>query len=237
MNKWKTIPLSRLVENLDSRRVPVKGSEREPGPYPYYGASGIVDHVADFLFEGEHLLVAEDGENLNSRNTPIAFRANGKFWVNNHAHILKGQSHILRYLEYYFRDLDISCFVTGSAQPKLTQGNLNVIPVTIPADDGEVRAIARVLGGLDDKIEVNREQNRVLEAMAGALFRSWFVDFDPVVAKAEGRRSRAEICRAFRLPAPAFDALPSSFTDSPLGPVPKGWEVTTLGRVVENPRR
>ena len=97
----------------------------------------------------------------------------------------------------------------------------------------EQRAIARVLGGLDDKIEVNREQNRVLEAMAGALFRSWFVDFDPVVAKAEGRRSRADICRAFRLPESAFDALPASFSDSSLGPVPKGWEVGAFTELVE----
>src|ERR1039458_5352214 len=95
MSDWKTVPLASLVENLDSRRVPVKRSERQSGLYPYYGASGIVDWVGSYLFDGEHLLVAEDGENLNSRSVPIAFRATGKFWVNNHAHILKGPTHLL----------------------------------------------------------------------------------------------------------------------------------------------
>src|SRR5882724_4225871 len=134
MSEWKTVPLASLVEKLDSQRVPIKQSARQAGSYPYYGASGIVDWVDAYLFEGEHLLVAEDGENLNSRSVPIAFRANGRFWVNNHAHILKGSTHLLRFLEHYLNNLDIAGWVTGSAQPKLTQGNLNTIPVTLPAD-------------------------------------------------------------------------------------------------------
>ena len=80
VNGWTVRPLGEVTENLDSRRVPVRGSERRPGPYPYYGASGIVDYVDGFLFDGEYLLIAEDGENLRTRNTPIAFIATGKFW-------------------------------------------------------------------------------------------------------------------------------------------------------------
>jgi predicted nucleotidyltransferase len=76
--------------DLDGRRVPVKELDRKPGPYPYYGASGIVDRVDGYLFDGEYLLVGEDGENLRTRQTPIAFLAKGKFWVNNHAHIVRG---------------------------------------------------------------------------------------------------------------------------------------------------
>jgi type I restriction enzyme S subunit len=221
MSDWKTVPLSALVENLDSRRVPVKRGDRQAGKYPYYGASGIVDWVDGYLFEGEHLLVAEDGENLNSRNLPVAFRANGRFWVNNHAHILKGPNHLLRFLEHYLNSLDVAGWVTGSAQPKLTQGNLNSIPVTLPSDDEELKAIARVLGALDDKIELNRRMNRTLEGLAATLFRSWFVDFDPVVAKA-ARRPPAHL-------HPDVAALfPDAFQDSPVGPIPHGWNIESI---------
>jgi type I restriction enzyme, S subunit len=221
MSDWKTVPLASLVENLDSRRVPVKRSERQSGVYPYYGASGIVDWVGSYLFDGEHLLVAEDGENLNSRNVPIAFRATGKFWVNNHAHILKGPTHLLRYLEHFLNNLDVAGWVTGSAQPKLTQGNLNSIPINLPTDDDELKAIARVLGALDDRIELNRRMNRTLEELAAAVFRSWFVDFDPVVAKAAGRKPahlRPELAALF----------PAHWQDSPLGSIPHGWRVARL---------
>src|ERR1039458_6661194 len=224
MSDWKTVPLASLVENLDSRRVPVKRSERQSGLYPYYGASGIVDWVGSYLFDGEHLLVAEDGENLNSRSVPIAFRATGKFWVNNHAHILKGPTHLLRYLEHFLNNLDVAGWVTGSAQPKLTQGNLNSIPIYLPTDDDELKAIARVLGALDDKIELNRRMNRTLEELAAALFRSWFVDFDPVVAKATGRKPphlRPELAALF----------PAHWQDSELGEIPKGWRVAKLSAV------
>ena len=87
---WEIVPLGELTDNFDAARVPVKRADRRPGPYPYYGASGIVDSVSDYLFDGEYLLIAEDGENLRTRNTPIASLANGKFWVNNHAHIVRG---------------------------------------------------------------------------------------------------------------------------------------------------
>jgi type I restriction enzyme S subunit len=116
--------------------------------------------------------------------------------------------------------------------PYLSLTDQRRLRMTIPPIDDQ-RAIARVLGALDDKIEVNREQNRVLEAMAAALFRSWFVDFDPVRAKAEGERTKADLCQTYRLTEAAFDALPTSFEDSALGPVPKGWEVATFTEIVE----
>lgn len=149
-------PIGELVVNLDRRRVPVKASDRREGPYPYYGASGVVDHVDDYLFEGLHLLVAEDGENLRSRNTPVAFLADGRFWVNNHAHVLQGNSeNDTRYLSYALEAADISGYVTGSAQPKLSQAALAAIEVPAPPLDVQ-RAIAATLGALDDKIESNR---------------------------------------------------------------------------------
>src|SRR3989344_5469562 len=90
---WQKVKLGNIVENLDFKRVPLSSIERSKrkGTIPYYGASGIIDFVDDFLFDGEYLLVSEDGENLKSRNLPIAFLATGKFWVNNHAHIIRAK--------------------------------------------------------------------------------------------------------------------------------------------------
>src|SRR5260221_2358878 len=127
---WGVRPFGELTINFENRRVPVKGPDRRHGPYPYYGASGIVDFVDDYLFDGEYLLVAEDGENLRTRQTPIAFLASGRFWVNNHAHILTGNERAdTRFLMYALRHIDINAYLTGAVMPKLTQRNLNRIEV------------------------------------------------------------------------------------------------------------
>ena len=224
-NNWTEYLLGDLTENFDSIRVPVKQADRRPGPYPYYGASGIVDHVDDYLFDGKYLLIAEDGENLRTRNTPVAFLVNGKFWVNNHAHIVRGNHKAnTRYLMYALSELDISGYLTGSTMPKLTQGNMNRIRLTIPRLP-EQRAIAHILGTLDDKIELNRRMNETLEAMARALFKSWFVDFDPVRAKIEDRDTD--------LPKDISDLFPDRMVDSELGEIPEGWEAGILDDVVE----
>jgi type I restriction enzyme S subunit len=223
--EWRERPLAELTDNFDGTRVPVKEADRRPGPYPYYGASGVVDYVDGFLFDGEYLLIAEDGENLRTRNTPVAFLARGKFWVNNHAHIVRGNSEAdTRFLMYALSTTDISGYLTGSTMPKLTQGNMNRILLLTPPLE-EQRAIAHILGTLDDKIELNRRINETLEAMARALFQSWFVDFDPVRAKAEGRDPG--------LPQPLADLFPDSFEDSELGEIPKGWRVVSVYEVAD----
>ena len=160
--EWQISTLGELTKNFDAIRIPVKETDRRAGSYPYYGASGIVDHVGEFLFDGQYLLIAEDGENLRTRTTPIAFLANGKFWVNNHAHIVQGNSIAdTRFLKYVLSVLDISGYLTGSTMPKLTQGNMNRIEVLTPPLP-EQRVIAHVLGTLDDKIELNRRMNETL---------------------------------------------------------------------------
>lgn len=172
MNTIAHRPIGDLVVNLDRRRVPVKASDRRYGSYPYYGASGVVDHVDDYLFDGLHLLVAEDGENLRSRNTPIAFLADGRFWVNNHAHVLQGNSeNDTRYLSYALEAMDISGYVTGSAQPKLSQAALAGIEVPAPPLMVQ-RAIAATLGAFDDKIESNRRQRALLRSLGQARYRA-----------------------------------------------------------------
>jgi type I restriction enzyme S subunit len=227
--EWRERQLSDLTENFDAIRVPRKEADRRTGPYPYYGASGIVDYVDNYLFDGEYLLIAEDGENLRTRNTPVAFLAHGKFWVNNHAHIVRGNSEAdTRFLMYALSATDIGGYLTGSTMPKLTQGNLNRILLLMPPLP-EQHAIAHILGTLDDKIELNRRMNETLEAIARALFKSWFVDFDPVRAKAEGRDPG--------LPKRIADLFPDSFEDSELGKIPKEWEVGCFGDLALNPRR
>ena len=218
---WPLVPLGELTENFDGRRVPVKEIDRKPGPYPYYGASGIVDHVDGYIFDGEYLLIGEDGENLRTRQTPIAFMATGKFWVNNHAHIVRGNHRAdTRFLNYVLSQTDISAYLTGSTMPKLTQGNLNRLPVIAPPL-AKQKAIAAVLGALDEKINLNRRMNATLEAMARALFQSWFVDFDPVRAKRDARSPAALD------PATAV-LFPEHLEDSPLGHIPKGWKAGTV---------
>ncbi|MFA5300019.1 MAG: restriction endonuclease subunit S [Lutibacter sp.] len=208
---WKITTLREVADIFDSKRIPLSSSERSKrkGPYPYYGASDIVDWIDDYIFDGEYLLISEDGENLNTRNTSIAFIAKGKFWVNNHAHVLKGkESHLNKYLSWYFSILDINPYISGAVQPKLSKTNLESIPILISQNQEEHRAIAAVLSSLDDKIELLREQNKTLEATAQAIFKEWFVNFN-------------------------FPGSPGKMIDSELGEIPKGWRIGGLGDEVE----
>lgn len=130
---WEKKRFDSLCENFDGRRKPITSTDRVEGPYPYYGASGVVDHVADYIFDEDILLVSEDGANLLARSTPIAFSVSGRVWVNNHAHVVKFDDFALqKYVEYYFAMISIEDYVTGSTQPKLNQAKLNGIMIPIP---------------------------------------------------------------------------------------------------------
>lgn len=139
--EWKL--LGDCAENLDSKRKPITSGLREPGDIPYYGASGIVDYVKDYIFDGDYLLVSEDGANLTARNTPIAFSISGKNWVNNHAHVLKFETYAeRRYIEYYLNSIDLTPYISGAAQPKLNQKNLNSIKIPSPSLKEKERIVA-----------------------------------------------------------------------------------------------
>lgn len=226
--EWKIKKLSDVIVNFDTRRKPVKESDRKKGFYPYYGASGIVDYVDDYIFDGDYLLVAEDGENLRTRQTPIAFIASGKFWVNNHAHILRGNEMAdTRYLQYAILGTDITAYLTGAVMPKLTQGNLNRIEILCPPIKIQ-KQIVGVLGSLDDRITLLRETNKTLEAIAQALFKSWFIDFDPVRAKMENKIPEG-------MDEETAALFPDSLEESELGMIPKGWKVgqiSDIGNVI-----
>ena len=132
---WIWCNLSEMCINRDGERKPISQSERDLKQkiYDYYGASGIIDKIDGYTHEGELLLIGEDGANLISRSTPIAFIAKGKYWVNNHAHVIETMDRItLDYLCRYINSIDLKPFVTGGFQPKLSQGNLNVIPIPLP---------------------------------------------------------------------------------------------------------
>ncbi len=229
-SEWPIFPLGDLTINFDGKRRPVKESERKPGPYPYYGASGVVDHVDGYLFDGSYLLVGEDGENMRTRQTPIAFMASGKFWVNNHAHIVTGNDLAdTRFLMYSLLNADIHSYLTGAVMPKLTQGNLNKILLACPPLGGQ-KDIVGVLGALDDRITLLHETNATLEAIAQALFKSWFIDFDPVRAKQEG-------CAPQGMDEATAALFPDGFEESELGLVPRGWRVGVLGDVAQTVRQ
>ncbi len=144
---WAWASFDALTRNFDGVRVPVKAEDRAEmqGSYPYYGASGVIDSVNNFLFDGRFLLVAEDGANLLSRSTPIAFIAHGQFWVNNHAHVVQTFGTLpLSYVENYINGLDLQRYVTGTAQPKLTQAALNRLSVPLPPLAEQRRIVAEV---------------------------------------------------------------------------------------------
>ena len=139
--EWKT--LDQISENLDSKRKPITSGLRTSGKIPYYGASGIVDYVEDYIFDGDFLLISEDGANLLARNTPIAFSATGKIWVNNHAHILKFNSYEeRRFIEFYLNKIDLTPYISGAAQPKLNKKNLNSIKIPIPSIPKQQRIVS-----------------------------------------------------------------------------------------------
>ena len=134
-NEWRRCHLIDVVDFLDSKRIPLKEGDRKArkGPYPYYGASGIIDYVDDYIFDEELILLAEDGANILNRATPIAFKAAGKYWVNNHAHVLRPKTNVdIDYLIYYLESLSYIQFNSGAAQPKLNREVCSSIPVVLP---------------------------------------------------------------------------------------------------------
>jgi type I restriction enzyme S subunit len=207
MTEWKEVALGELVDLYDHKRVPLSSKQRSerPGPYPYYGAQGVIDHIDDFIFDGRFILIPEDGENLRSRKLPIAYFAEGQFWVNNHAHIVKAKPGVAvdRFLQGALEATDIGPFVTGAAQPKLSQANLRQIPLLVPSIEHQI-TIASILDALDLLIENNRRRVEVLEEMARAIYREWFVHFR----------------------YPGHEDIP--LVDSPLGLIPEGWASGTF---------
>ena len=155
MNKrWVYCSFDTAVEILDTLRRPINSKERatriehktESELYPYYGATGQVGFIDDYLIEGEYVLLGEDGAPFLNPLAPKAYIISGKSWVNNHAHILKFEdADVQAYVELYLNSYSLKGYITGAAQPKLTQDNLNKIPINIPSSSSEIAKLVKQL--------------------------------------------------------------------------------------------
>lgn len=172
--EWNVQPLCKVAENLDNKRVPITERERTKGSVPYYGASGVVDYVKDYLFDEELLCVSEDGANLVARTYPIAFPITGKTWVNNHAHVLRlKDSATQKIVEDYLNSIDLQDFITGMAQPKLNRAMLDTIPVALPEAD-ERKKIAEFLSSIDATLAGASRTLDALRAHKSGLMQQLF---------------------------------------------------------------
>ena len=144
---WAWTRLESALVNRDSERIPVSVADRErlAKIYDYYGASGIIDKVDDYLFDKPLLLIGEDGANLLMRSKPIAFLARGKYWVNNHAHVLDGiNEQYLKYVALFINSISLAPYVTGTAQPKMNQAKMGSIIISIPPEVEQGKILAKV---------------------------------------------------------------------------------------------
>ena len=172
----ETYTVEECCEILDSQRVPIKGSERSAGEYPYYGANGIQDYVDDYIFDDELVLLAEDGGNFGSKTRPIAYRVSGKCWVNNHAHVLKPKSMIdVDYLCYSLMFYDTNGLVNGATRQKLTQATMRkmkIPKITLEEQLKIVEKLKKVQGVITKK----RKQLEGLDILIKARFVELFGD-------------------------------------------------------------
>ena len=178
--KFDEYRFDEITLNYDKERIPLSAMERgkRQGKYRYYGAQGIIDYVNDYIFDGKYLLIAEDGENLKSKKQNIAQIVEGQFWVNNHAHIVKcNEKCILEYLAYIMNCKDISGYITGSAQPKLSQANLKAMTFNIPPVAYQKKCL-NVLLPIEHKIKLNTTINNNLEQQAKAIFSNEFLTLE-----------------------------------------------------------
>ena len=171
---WKRVRFDSISENLDSKRVQVTESYRKDGVYPYYGASGIVDWINDYIFDEDILLVSEDGANLLMRSTPIAFSVSGKSWVNNHAHVVRFHDFATqKFIEVYFSLIDISEYITGTAQPKLNQAKLNTMLFCWPPLSLQ-KQFAAFVERVDQQKQTVQQSLEKLELLKKALMQEYF---------------------------------------------------------------
>ena len=180
-SSWVWASFGDITISRDGERIPVSKEERNglAKKFDYYGASGVIDKIDNYLFDKPLLLIGEDGANLVNRSTPIAFIARGKYWVNNHAHVIDGLSEdFLRYLELFINAIDLKPYVTGTAQPKMNQAKMNSIPVALPPLAEQRRIVAKVdeLMALCDQLEAQlstteSDNRHLLEAVLQEALR------------------------------------------------------------------
>ena len=172
--EWEEKKLEDIVDILDNLRRPISKNNRIPGQYPYYGANGIMDYINDYIFDGTYLLIGEDGSVINQDSSPVMHIAIGKFWVNNHAHVVKEKCQLynLYFIYYALHNVNIEGLVKG-IPPKLNQENLKTIRVII-SDIKEQQKIADFLSSVDELIEYEKVRLEKLKEYKKGLLQNLF---------------------------------------------------------------
>ena len=172
---WEQRKLGEVVEFLDTMRKPLEGTKRIRGPYPYYGASGIVDYVDGYLFDEELILLSEDGANIMDRNYPVCFLASGKYWVNNHAHVLKvKQGNENSFVCNSLERKNYSYYNTGMAMPKLNKETCRNIIVTCPSFE-EQKIIGDCFRNLEKLITLHQRKLEKLKNIKKSMLEKMFI--------------------------------------------------------------
>ena len=224
-NGWRKVTLGEVVTL--QRGFDLPETERRPGPHPVIASTGPVGTHQTAAVKGPGVVIGRSGslgggQFIESDFWPL----NTTLWVKDF------HENDQRFCYYLLKSLNLAEFNVGSGVPTLNRNHIHPLTVKVP-DVPEQQAIAHILGTLDDKIELNRRMNKTLEAMARALFKSWFVDFDPVRAKMEGCWRRGESHPGF--PAEHYDLFPDRLVNSALGEIPEGWgveELKTFGEII-----
>lgn len=162
-SNWRVLTLGEVCEFLDGKRIPVKKADRakRQGEFPYYGASGIIDWIDDFIFDDELILIGEDGANIVDRSTPLAFKVSGKIWVNNHAHVLKPLDFMdIDFLVEYLESISYTPYTSGTAQPKINKSACESIPIPIPPLD-EQREVSNIFVSYD--VQLRNAKQAILD--------------------------------------------------------------------------
>ena len=172
---WEQRKLGEVVEFLDTMRKPLEGAKRISGPYPYYGASGIVDYVDGYLFDEELILLSEDGANITDRNYPVCFLTSGKYWVNNHAHVLKTkEGNENNFICNSLERKDYKQYNTGMAMPKLNQEVCKGIPISCPTF-AEQKKIGDYFRRLDHLITLHQRELDHLQLLKKGMLQQMFI--------------------------------------------------------------
>ena len=169
---WEKNKLADVATFYNSKRVALTASDREKGEYPYYGASGIIDYVKDFIFEGEYILLGEDGANIVMRNSRLVFLAKGKFWLNNHAHIFQSKDSNTFLCEALER-INYTKYNSGTAQPKLNSDVVKKIQLHLPSFP-EQQKIASFLSAVDKKLQQLTKKKELLEEYKKGVMQKIF---------------------------------------------------------------
>ena len=225
--EWRTVQLAEIAQVTSGKRPPLIVKDSSPAcPIPVIGGGGQSGFTSAALFDGGVLITGRVG------TLGKLFAPSGPCWPSDNAFVIRPRSAETTptFLRYALQVViaDATGMNRGAANPLITQGDLGRLVIHHPPLP-EQRAIAHILGTLDDKIELNRRMSETLEQIARALFKAWFVDFEPVRAKMEGRWRRGQSLPG--LPAHLYDLFPDRFLDSELGEIPEGWEIHSLDEI------